>query len=585
MTFRRRFIALFLAVSCVPLVLVQVFTFLFYVPSVSSKIQELLAYSLHQKGENVRLLFNGEVQLIYQLAGDPQITDLVRSLSDDSVPKALQKSQLVDAFSRLSLFDANLAGIGYVSESGLLVEYDKYLMVRSAADFEQFFSLQRMREQVDRYGGLQFFPTTTFRDRAGLVKNLFLVAFPFIDTGLRIKSGYLFLLVLEAPFREVLNPRKVDSSGILTRTVLVDQAGAPISVPQDTLFGNLRVAAPFDNQSFLAQSRLLKEFAGKPVNVTTAEGPYPGWTLATYYDESSVFSDRYWIALYTLATGLFLLALSGAGSFLVYRSLFRSVSRLLASVSGEDSRLGMAPVRGANEFEVLGTAWDSMRRRLSSLVTEVNARNASLLDASEGRRLAEIRALEAQVNPHFLYNTLNTLNWMAIEHHQPELSQGLSDLAVILRYSISQIDVIASLGEEREWLEKYLSLQGLRFRGNLESQITSAPDQESFRLYKMLFQPFVENALVHGLDPNKAGGLLEVSFSVSQDRWLTATIEDNGRGFDPESFKNHPRRSPIGIANVEERLKSYYRGRARLTVKSSPGQGTRVELVVPEVEL
>ena len=256
----------------------------------------------------------------------------------------------------------------------------------------------------------------------------------------------------------------------------------------------------------------------------------------------------------------------------------------MENVRIEDARIDIHPAeRGQDEFDVMGTAWARMRDRVSELVGEVNARNASLLSLAEDRRLAEIRSLEAQVNPHFLYNTLNTLNWMAIGEGQTVLSSALSDLADIMRYSISQIDVAATMKDERDWLDKYLSLQKLRFGGNLESRIEDGGVDSGFRLYKLLFQPFVENALVHGFAPNEPGQLLEITFAMSEQRRLSATIKDNGRGFDVGKLRETDFDSTIGISNAERRLRTYYGEEASLTYASRPGEGTVVRLEVPEV--
>ncbi len=584
MTFRRRFILLFFLVSLIPIALVQVYTFVFYVPSISAKVEALIDYNLEQKGQNVRLLISQDVDIIYQIAGDPAVSDTIRALTtNDSGVLALRESQLIQSFSQFSLFRDSLAGIGYLGVDGRLVEYDKYLMARDAEEFNLYFPLRQMKEAVDRNGGLQFFPTTVFRDRAGLPKNLFLVAFPFVDVARQVKSGYLFLLLKEDSVREILNPSRKDSTGILTRSFLFDQHGAIYSAPGDQ-FVRATVPKVSGGYSLASLAQSLSEFRGKAIETVIKPGPFPGWLLGTIFDESSVFADRDLIAIYTMLLGLFFLIFSGAISALVYRKLFRSFSELMETLRVEDLKLNLRSNNGPrDEIEILGTAWTRMKGQISELVDEVNARNASLLSVAEERRLAEIRALEAQVNPHFLYNTLNTLNWLAIRAGQDVLSQALSDLAEIMRYSISQIDVVATLQDERVWLEKYLSLQQLRFGENLEYKIIDCGVNPTFRLYKLLFQPFVENSLIHGFDLKEPGRLLEIVFESTAPGRLRATIRDNGRGFEVEGTRAKILRSSIGILNVERRLNSYYGVEATLTYTSVPGEGTVVILEIPEV--
>ena len=539
MTLRRRFVALFLLVSLAPILLIQVYTFFFYVPSISTKIRTLIDYNLQQKGENIHLLLRGDIDIIYQIAGDPGISDIIRGLATaDPSTLALQESKLVAEFSRLSLFHDSLAGVGYLGPDGRLVEFDKYMMVRDAAEFNRFLPLGQIRQRVDRDGGLQVFPTTEFRDRADLPKNLVVVAFPFVDVAHQAKNGYLFLLLRESALRDILNPPESADIGILTRTFLFDASGSVLSAPEDRLLSQAHYSTSSYGAALISLVGRQPELRGKPLNLSTMAGPLPGSALVAIYDESSVFSDRNVIAGFTAAVGLFFLVLSGGATFWVYRTMFRSVSRLMESIAVDDTRLGITRSgTSGDEFEILGAAWSGMRDQISQLVDAVNARNESLVAVVEERRLAEVRALEAQVNPHFLFNTLNTLNWMAISNGQAELSQALSDLGDIMRYSISQIDVVATLGEETVWLQKYLSLQRLRFGKNLTCDLQTQGADPGFRVYKLLLQPFVENALVHGLDHSQPGQRLDIQLEVSSGRRLRAVVHDTGKGFDPASVR------------------------------------------------
>lgn len=239
-------------------------------------------------------------------------------------------------------------------------------------------------------------------------------------------------------------------------------------------------------------------------------------------------------------------------------------------------------VRIAPEFNQAGSVVSALA--MVHDVTELKERNDHLLAISEERRLAEIRSLEAQVNPHFLNNTLNALNWLAIENNQWEISRGLRDLASITRYSISQFNLTATLAEEVQWMRRYLDLQCLRFGKSFEYSVRDEGADPSFRLYKLLFQPLLENAIIHGFDENESGGVLEIRFELSDNRILKTTIRDNGKGFEidgpPETGKE---RVSVGMTNLAQRLKAYYGDAAELRYTSQPGAGTTVFVSFPEV--
>ena len=119
-------------------------------------------------------------------------------------------------------------------------------------------------------------------------------------------------------------------------------------------------------------------------------------------------------------------------------------------------------------------------------------------DSAEKVKNAEIAALEAQLNPHFLYNSLDTINWMAIEQEQYPISNVVSALGKILRYGIDNSNGIVTIADEQNWLNQYLFLHQNRLRNMLQCDVCIAEDTLGLRIHKLLLQPFVENAIIHG---------------------------------------------------------------------------------------
>ncbi len=116
------------------------------------------------------------------------------------------------------------------------------------------------------------------------------------------------------------------------------------------------------------------------------------------------------------------------------------------------------------------------------------------------REKAEIRALEAQINPHFLYNTLDTINWMAIDRGEFDISNAIGSLANILRYAITDSNGTVCIRDEIEWLKKYIYLQQFRLKNKFVRVIEVAPELLDVKIHKLLLQPFIENAIIHGFN-------------------------------------------------------------------------------------
>jgi two-component system, sensor histidine kinase YesM len=222
-----------------------------------------------------------------------------------------------------------------------------------------------------------------------------------------------------------------------------------------------------------------------------------------------------------------------------------------------------------------------MIEKIEGLIREVEA-------ASTKRKDAEIAALEAQVNPHFLYNTLDTINWMAIDRNEYEISNAIGSLAEILRYGIDKSNEIVEIRREIEWLKHYISLQQTRLKDTFDFRLDVDPSALDCRIHKLLFQPFVENSILHGFRGVDTKHELRVSIGRDGGR-INVTIADNGRGIDEGtlreielgSFASESGKGRIGMINAIGRIKMYYGADAAVDIESAPGEGTRISIYYP----
>ena len=192
----------------------------------------------------------------------------------------------------------------------------------------------------------------------------------------------------------------------------------------------------------------------------------------------------------------------------------------------------------------------------------------------------------SQIQPHFIYNTLDSINWLAIENGQDEISSMLSQFAQILRYQIQKSNGIVTIQEELGYLEKYLFLQKKRFMDSFEYLIECQEAVKSCRIHKMIFQPLIENSILHGCAKLDYGGFLKIQIQELDETYLKFMIVDNGAGMEPEQarrlFSEGGSGGSIGIANVLARLKVYYGECYSIHVDSMPGAGTSIEVVIPK---
>lgn len=222
-------------------------------------------------------------------------------------------------------------------------------------------------------------------------------------------------------------------------------------------------------------------------------------------------------------------------------------------------------------------------RHFNHMVQKIDQSGKMEKDALLREKNAELKALEAQINPHFLYNTLDAINWIAIENRQFLISRMLKNLATILRYSIHKSNGVVSVKSEMEYLKQYIYLQQQRFSFSFHCIMNVDEEVMELKMHKLLFQPLIENAIIHGFPGNTGQDMITVSLKKKGDEHLVIQVEDNGKGM-AENLVNELNHydytkstieGSIGIRNVIMRIKYYYGEDGDFLIESDE-KGTRV---------
>lgn len=275
-----------------------------------------------------------------------------------------------------------------------------------------------------------------------------------------------------------------------------------------------------------------------------------------------------------------------------YLATITEISREIGTYMKTSGNERKIRIDSHDELYVIAFQFNKMTKRVSALIDALKQKNNEIQKAMDCRRQAEIRALEAQINPHFLYNTLDTLSWRAIEHGETEISDIVGMLGDLLRYSISGIDTVVTLSSEISWLRKYIYIQRTRFNNAFDCVFDIEDAAESFPIYKMLLQPIIENCITHAFEDTKADGKIFVQAYVMQNNNLNINIQDNGKGIEKTKLEELQQEflssgqivdKNIGIGNVYSRLHIYYGGKASMTVSSEQNKGATFVLCIPDI--
>lgn len=362
---------------------------------------------------------------------------------------------------------------------------------------------------------------------------------------------------------------------------ITDTNGFVISYP-NSFYTGISMNPKLTVQEFVQVTGLLK---GQNTAVNKYVNGHRGWVYYNVYNKDYMMRDirnnQIMFILISLAAILFSSVLI---SYIV-RRIGSSVALIIDGIDQvKEGNLNVSvALDSKDELGQIASNFNDMTGKVRNLIAEVS-------EAKDKQKDAEIRALEAQINPHFLYNTLDSINWMAIEKEEYGISRMLRNLGVILRYSVNRSNQMVSVTEVADWLEKYISLQQMRFNQSFRFELNVAEAAGSVRIYKLLLQPFVENAVIHGFKGMEKGGVLRVDIFLSDTgERLNIIIEDNGKGMPREMAESFNVREQavrdeggsIGLHNAFARMDMYYGREAVWNVNSIEGMGTVITLTLP----
>ena len=308
-----------------------------------------------------------------------------------------------------------------------------------------------------------------------------------------------------------------------------------------------------------------------------------GWTVVGVAYVSELLKDsRETGRIYVVSAGLIMLAAMALAVFLS-REITKPIKRLsnsMREVEKGNFENVLLDVQGENEIDRLSANFNMMTTEIKHLM-EQN------VEDQRQKRKSELMALQAQINPHFLYNTLDSIIWMAEWGKNKEVVLMTSSLAKLLRQSISNQNELVKVEDEVEYTRSYLTIQKMRYKDKLEYDILVEPEILNYKVAKLILQPLVENAIYHGIKYKEGKGKVLIEGFLRDDE-LILRITDDGIGMTEEQMSHlfekretDTRRNSVGVRNVHDRIGLYYGKEYGLTFESAVGEGTKVEIHIP----
>lgn len=363
---------------------------------------------------------------------------------------------------------------------------------------------------------------------------------------------------------------------------IINEKGELIYHPQQALIYAGLKGEDFNNIGSNSYNSISEVFQGEKRIVTIEPVSYMGWKVAGIFYMDDLIASRNELIRYAILIILFGTMFLIAIFVLISAKITKPIKELERSMKMvEEGQLDVSSnISGAEEIMHLSNAFNLMIARIKQLMDQI------VLE-QESKRKSELNALQAQINPHFLYNTLDSIVWMAENGKSQEVIGMVTALARLFRISISRGKNIITVEQELEHAKNYLIIQKIRYKNKFQYEIKAEEEVLKCHTVKLILQPIIENAIYHGIEYMVDEGFISISAGKFENK-LLFEVTDNGLGMAPETIEKllyseqkDNKGTGVGVKNVHERIRLTYGEEYGINIESELEAGTKVKIWLP----
>ena len=540
--------------------------------------------------ENLERLLDGYVATGAGICVDGELlhdTDFQKSIEEyiASPRGAGDKQRMKSALKIAGNVSNRIVGVAVADADGILYQYDKY----------EISAPTKINLWSDQEAVREIFADMHELNQGRSIPRYQIVTEPHVHPNVETRG----LMHLAFPFRRGYSYQDIPYILLLSfQTAPMEEILKQLTIGQEQYVQgyiegeNGRILLHTDGEEYIGRFASSWRGQKKLTDLSAPVGKY-GWELHTAIDERQILekvnaSYRPVLLMYFIVLLLILGLLFWACRHTLQP--IHLIGESIAKVQNGQSREDI-PIQGCNEIWQLADSYNQMLHTITQAEEAVAWQHAQALDNMKMKQRAEREALESQINAHFICNTLNAINYEAIESGTYKVSTLLKKLSNSLLYTFDQKHQNVYMRQEIVWIEQYLYLQKERLENVFDYEIDFDPDYDSWPCRKLMLQPFVENSILHGFEGQREGGFIRIRGEGYRE-FLRITIEDNGCGMNvaQRDLIREVLRNPgsekkcdmgIGIRNVITRMKMYYGEDFQAELWTEEGKGTRFIFTLP----
>ncbi|MEG0014353.1 MAG: sensor histidine kinase [Cellulosilyticaceae bacterium] len=552
--------------------------FIYKMSDIVEKDAHIYAYEIvKQLGRNVESYINHMKEIIWMISS--QEIGLIEQLQETINQPAVRNSYFLEEMRNRGNTINDIVSINIFGENGLILTDGPSNGMKTYIDVSQ---MDWYKQAVAARGT----PVISSSHTQNYIKNSDKWVFS-VSAAVMHEGDVLGVVLVDMSYKKLMDMCNEIQLGDQGYVYIVSKQEEIIYHPKQQLIYSGILQEDIRRVNSQEEGSFLEELDDKRlVTVHTLEDV--GWAVVgvSYIGELLVSKDEIITPLFIL-TGLCL-----GITFLVSRRMARQIAKPIMNL--EDN---MYEVQGGNldveidmssdteEIQSLAVSFRDMIHKIKVLISQVE-------DNQQKLRKSELKVLQSQINPHFLYNSLDTIIWLGERQEHEKVVNMTAALAKYFRLSLSKGKEVVTIFEEIEHVKHYLRIQKIRYDNKLSFEIDIDPDILDYRVVKIILQPLVENALYHGIKDLEHGGHIEIT-GYRQKNNVILSVCDNGKGMTEEKIKTiltapastSITKGGVAIKNVHERIQIYFGSEYGLTYESEYGEWTKVDVTIPAIEV
>lgn len=533
---------------------------------------------INQVNANIQTYITGMKDISLATMNNPNVREYLAS-ADELQPAelAILKAKISEYFHSIRVSRKDIASINIFGAGGTFIsdradaELNPYIVLSEQPWYRQ--AKENKGQTVISSSHVQPVIKGEYRWVVSLSREL---------SGVNSSNG-LGILLIDLNFKVINDMLSKLDLGNRGYVFVIDRQGRIVYHPQQQLlYSNLKTERLEQVLQDKQGGFVVKE--GGASRIYSIKDTDFGWKIVGVFYENELVDNKKQMQLSFAIAGLLCLGVGVLFSVVISRNLTRPIKKLQEKMMEVEKGNFDIRVPVGHSREISGLA-----RSFNVMVLKVKELMDQIVIEQEIKRKSELNALQAQINPHFLYNTLDSIIWMAESKKHDEVILMTSALARLFRASLSKGREMIPIATEVEHITNYLKIQQMRYQDKIRFTLDMDRELYPYLTLKVLLQPLVENAIYHGIKNKEGPGTITITGRLQDDR-IRFQVMDDGIGMDRSKVETllistgsqHSRNS-VGIANVHQRIQLYFGAEYGLSYTSEPGAGTNVTVLIPAV--